>query len=217
MERLICLAIGYVCGLFQTSYIIGRFYKTDIREHGSGNAGTTNALRTFGKKAGAMTLLGDCLKCVAAILLVKLFLGKTYGDILPLLTVYAAAGCILGHNFPFYLNFRGGKGIAASVGFILAFDWRIFLICALLFFTLFFTTHYVSVCSLSAYLAAFLAMIFWGQKGVYGMDPAHMTEMYVVMGLMTALAFFRHRANVVRLLNGTENRIYLGKTKNKKG
>ncbi|MDY3016339.1 MAG: glycerol-3-phosphate 1-O-acyltransferase PlsY [Blautia sp.] len=217
MERLICLAIGYVCGLFQTSYIIGRFYKTDIREHGSGNAGTTNALRTFGKKAGAMTLLGDCLKCVAAILLVKLFLGKTYGDILPLLTVYAAAGCILGHNFPFYLNFRGGKGIAASVGFILAFDWRIFLICAVLFFTLFFTTHYVSVCSLSAYLAAFLAMIFWGQKGVYGMDPAHMTEMYVVMGLMTALAFFRHRANVVRLLNGTENRIYLGKTKNKKG
>lgn len=217
MERLICLAIGYVCGLFQTSYIIGRFYKTDIREHGSGNAGTTNALRTFGKKVGAMTLLGDCLKCVAAILLVKLFLGKTYGDILPLLTVYAAAGCILGHNFPFYLNFRGGKGIAASVGFILAFDWRIFLICAVLFFTLFFTTHYVSVCSLSAYLAAFLAMIFWGQKGVYGMDPAHMTEMYVVMGLMTALAFFRHRANVVRLLNGTENRIYLGKTKNKKG
>lgn len=217
MERLICLAIGYVCGLFQTSYIIGRFYKTDIREHGSGNAGTTNALRTFGKKAGAMTLLGDCLKCVAAILLVKLFLGKTYGDILPLLTVYAAVGCILGHNFPFYLNFRGGKGIAASVGFILAFDWRIFLICAVLFFTLFFTTHYVSVCSLSAYLAAFLAMIFWGQKGVYGMDPAHMTEMYVVMGLMTALAFFRHRANVVRLLNGTENRIYLGKTKNKKG
>ena len=79
-----------------------------------------------------MTLLGDCLKCVAAIFLVKLFLGKTYGDILPLLTVYAAAGCILGHNFPFYLNFRGGKGIAASVGFILAFDWRIFLILSLI-------------------------------------------------------------------------------------
>ena len=76
MERLICLAIGYVCGLFQTSYIIGRLYKTDIREHGSGNAGTTNALRTFGKKAGAMTLLGDCLKCVAAILFGETFPGK---------------------------------------------------------------------------------------------------------------------------------------------
>ena len=133
MERLICLAIGYVCGLFQTSYIIGRLHKTDIREHGSGNAGTTNALRTFGKKAGILTLLGDCLKCVAAIVLVRVFLGKTYGDILPLLSLYAAAGCILGHNFPFYLKFRGGKGIAASVGFILAFDWRIFLICAVIF------------------------------------------------------------------------------------
>ena len=192
MERLICLAIGYVCGLFQTSYIIGRFHQTDIREHGSGNAGTTNAL-----------------------LLVKVFFGKTYGSVLPLLTVYAAAGCILGHNFPFYLNFRGGKGIAASVGFILAFDWRIFLICAVIFFTLFFTTHYVSVCSLSAYLAAFLAMLFFGWKGAYGMTPPYMTEMYVVMGLMTALAFFRHRANVVRLLNGTENKIYLGKSKKK--
>ena len=194
MERLICLAIGYVCGLFQTSYIIGRLHKTDIREHGSGNAGTTNALRTFGKKAGILTLLGDCLKCVAAIVLVRVFLGKTYGDILPLLSLYAAAGCILGHNFPFYLKFRGGKGIAASVGFILAF-----------------TTHYVSLCSLSAYLAAFAAIIVLGQGGAYGMDASHTMEMYVVMGLLTALAFFRHRANIMRLAKGTENRVYLGK------
>lgn len=217
MERLICLAIGYVCGLFQTSYIIGRIYKTDIREHGSGNAGTTNALRTFGRKAGALTLLGDCLKCVAAVLLVNLFLGKNYEDILPLLNVYAAAGCILGHNFPFYLNFRGGKGVAASVGFILAFDWRLFVVCAVIFFGLFFMTHYVSLCSLSAYLAAFVAMVILGQSGAYGMDSTHMTEMYVVMGLMTALAFFRHRENVSRLMKGTENKIYLGKSKNKKG
>lgn len=217
MERLICLAIGYVCGLFQTSYIIGRIYKTDIREHGSGNAGTTNALRTFGRKAGALTLLGDCLKCVAAVLLVNLFLGKNYEDILPLLNVYAAAGCILGHNFPFYLNFRGGKGVAASVGFILAFDWRLFVVCAVIFFGLFFMTHYVSLCSLSAYLAAFITMVILGQSGAYGMDSAYMTEMYVVMGLMTALAFFRHRENVSRLMKGTENKIYLGKSKNKKG
>lgn len=211
MERLICLAIGYVCGLFQTSYIIGRLHKTDIREHGSGNAGTTNALRTFGKKAGILTLLGDCLKCVAAIVLVRVFLGKTYGDILPLLSLYAAAGCILGHNFPFYLKFRGGKGIAASVGFILAFDWRIFLICAVIFFALFFTTHYVSLCSLSAYLAAFAAIIVLGQGGAYGTDASHTMEMYLVMGLLTALAFFRHRANIMRLAKGTENRVYLGK------
>ena len=81
MERIICLIIGYICGLFQTSYIIGRMHKTDIREHGSGNAGTTNALRTFGKKAGALTLLGDILKCVIAVLLANLIFGKSCGTL----------------------------------------------------------------------------------------------------------------------------------------
>ena len=215
MERIVCLLIGYVCGLFQTSYIIGRLHKTDIREHGSGNAGTTNALRTFGKKAGALTLLGDLLKCVAAIVLVRLIFGDTYGDILPLLAVYAAAGCILGHNFPIYLGFRGGKGVAASVGFVLAFDWRIFVICAVVFFGLFFLTHYVSLCSLSAYLTALVAMIVLGQMGAYPMDSAHITEMYLVMAALTALAFFRHRANIGRLIKGTESKIYLGKSQKK--
>ena len=120
MERIICLVIGYVCGLFQTGYIIGKLHKTDIREHGSGNAGTTNAFRTFGKKAGALTLLGDCLKCVLAIVIVRMIYGNSMSGILPLLTLYAALGCILGHNFPISMEFRGGKGIAASVGMIIA-------------------------------------------------------------------------------------------------
>ena len=206
-----------VCGLFQTSYIIGRLHKTDIREHGSGNAGTTNALRTFGKKAGILTLLGDCLKCVAAIVLVRVFLGKTYGDILPLLSLYAAAGCILGHNFPFYLKFRGGKGIAASVGFILAFDWRIFLICAVIFFALFFTTHYVSLCSLSAYLAAFAAIIVLGQGGP-------MAWMLLIpwnvcgYGLLTALAFSATEQILCGWQKAQRTVFILGKKiKNKKG
>ena len=211
MERLICLGIGYVCGLFQTSYIIGKMHKTDIREHGSGNAGTTNALRTFGKKAGALTLLGDLLKCVVAIVAARVLFRERCGDILPLLSLYAAAGCILGHNFPFYLGFRGGKGVAASVGMIIAFDWRVFLICFVIFFAIFFTTHYVSLCSISAYLAAFVLVIVFGYLGRYGMDRPHRIEMYVVMGALTALAVYRHRANVVRLLKGTENKIFLSK------
>ena len=96
MERIICLAIGYVFGLFQTSYIIGKMHHTDIRQHGSGNAGTTNAFRTFGKKAGALTLLGDCLKCVFAIAAVRLIFRGSCGDILPLLSYYYK--CVL-HNF----------------------------------------------------------------------------------------------------------------------
>lgn len=90
-ERLISILIGYVFGLFQTSYIIGKMHKTDIREHGSGNAGTTNALRTFGKKAGAITLLGDCLKCVLAIMVVRLIFAGRETEMMPLLCIYAAA------------------------------------------------------------------------------------------------------------------------------
>ena len=102
MERIICLAIGYLFGMFQTSYIIGKIHHMDIRQYGSGNAGTTNALRTLGKKAGAMTLIGDMLKCVIAILIVDAVFENRYQEILPLLGMYTAAGCVLGHNFPFY-------------------------------------------------------------------------------------------------------------------
>lgn len=217
MERIICLVIGYICGLFQTGYIIGKVYKTDIREHGSGNAGTTNAFRTFGKKAGALTLLGDCLKCVLAIMIVRIIYGGSMSSILPLLTLYAALGCILGHNFPISMEFRGGKGIAASVGMIIAFDWRIFLVCAVIFFALFFTTHYVSLCSLSAYAAAFILVLVFGQMGKYGMDQPHTIELYAVMAVLTGMAFYRHRANIGRLIHGTENKVFLsGKNKNKR-
>lgn len=215
MERIICLVIGYVCGLFQTGYIIGKVHKTDIREHGSGNAGTTNAFRTFGKKAGVLTLLGDCLKCVLAIMIVRIIYGDSMSSILPLLTLYAALGCILGHNFPISMEFRGGKGIAASVGMIIAFDWRIFLVCAVIFFALFFTTHYVSLCSLSAYAAAFILVLVFGQMGKYGMDQPHTIELYIVMAVLTGMAFYRHRANIGRLIHGTEGKVFLS-SKNKK-
>ena len=215
MERIICLLIGYACGLFQTAYIMGKIYHTDIRKQGSGNLGSTNVMRTLGKKAGALNLLCDCLKCVAAILIVRALFEDRYADILPLLSLYAAAGCILGHNFPFYLNFKGGKGIAASVGMIIAFDWRIFIVCAVVFFALFFTTHYVSLCSLSAYAAAFILVLVFGHMGKYGMDQPHTVELYIVMAVLTAMAFYRHRANIGRLLHGTENKVFLS-SKNKK-
>ena len=211
MERLICVAIGYACGLFQSAYLIGKVYHTDMREHGSGNLGSTNVMRTLGKKAGALNLLGDCLKCVAAILIIRAVYGKTQADIQPLLSLYAAAGCVLGHNFPFYLKFKGGKGIAASVGLLVAFDIRIFAVCAVVFFGLFFTTHYVSLCSVSAYVTALICMIVLGQMGAYGMDQSHRVELYVLMAALTILAIYRHRENIKRLLDGTENKIYLSR------
>lgn len=211
LVRMICLAVGYVCGLFQTSYIYGKKQGIDIREHGSGNAGSTNALRTLGKKAGALTLLGDCLKCVAAIWIIRLVFAFHGGSDLLLLELYAGAGCILGHNFPFYLNFKGGKGIAASVGLLLALDWRLFLVCAVLFFGAFFLTHYVSLGSLLAYLGFVIALIVFGQMGTYDCTQRALYEMYVVAAGLMLLAYWRHRQNIVRLLHGNENKIFLGK------
>ena len=83
MIRVLCLVIGYVFGLFQTSYIIGKKHGIDIREHGSGNAGTTNMMRTLGRKAGLLTFAGDCIKCILAVVTVRLLFGKSHGDILP--------------------------------------------------------------------------------------------------------------------------------------
>ena len=211
--KIVCLVIGYGFGLFQTGYFYGKRNGIDIRKYGSGNAGTTNALRTFGKKAGAMTLLGDCLKCVLAVVAVRLIFRDKSADMLPLLAIYAAAGCVLGHNFPINLGFRGGKGIAASVGFLIAFDWRLFVLCAIVFFVIFFLTHYVSLCSLSSYMVALIALIVRGEHGAYGMDRPHTLEMYGVMVFLTCLAFWRHRANIVRLAHGEENKVLVGKSK----
>ncbi|MDO5346798.1 MAG: glycerol-3-phosphate 1-O-acyltransferase PlsY [Lachnospiraceae bacterium] len=213
MVRFICLVIGYAFGLFQTSYIIGRKNGIDIREHGSGNAGTTNMMRTLGRKAGLMTFAGDCLKCIFAILLVRALLGKSHQDILPLLTFYAAAGVILGHNFPFYLGFRGGKGIAATAGLVLAFDPIMAVLGIITFFSVFFLTHYVSLGSLLVYVGIMIEVVVLGQMGHFGMSQAHLLEMYLLVFCLAVLAFWEHRANIGRLLSGTERKTYLSKKK----
>lgn len=107
MERIICLVIGYACGLLQSGYLVGKMHHIDIRKAGSGNSGSTNALRVMGLKAGLMTFAGDVLKCFAAVLIVRAIYHGS--NILPLLMMYAGAGVTLGHNFPFYMNFKGER------------------------------------------------------------------------------------------------------------
>lgn len=212
--RVICLAVGYLFGLFQTSYIIGKRHGIDIREHGSGNAGTTNMMRTMGTKAGLLTFLGDCLKCVAAVLLIRFTVGKSHQDILPLLELYAAAGVILGHNFPFYLHFKGGKGIAATAGLVLSFHPVMTVLGIITFFSVFFTTHYVSLGSLLVYVGIMIEIVVLGQMGQFHMSQRDLNEMYVLAFLLAVLAFWKHRGNIQRLLTGTERKTYLTK-KNK--
>ncbi len=212
MERIICLLLGYAFGLFQTSYIYGRRRGLDIRTQGSGNAGTTNALRTLGLKAGLITFACDAVKCILAVVVTWLIFHNTRADILKLLEIYTSAGVILGHNYPFYLQFRGGKGIAATAGMIIAFgDWRLILVGIFSFFVPFFLTHYVSLGSLLLSLEFLVGMILCGQLGDYGMSQAALHEMYLITALLTAMAFFKHRGNIGRLIGGVERKTYLSK------
>lgn len=211
MERIFCLLIGYVCGLFQTAYIYGKLHGIDIREHGSGNAGTTNTLRVLGRKAGIIVLLGDILKTAAAIWICELLFAGSHPEMLYLLKLYAVAGAILGHNFPCYLQFKGGKGIAATAGFIIFFHPYFIPVGLVLFFSIFFITHYVSLGSLMIYVGIVVEMIVCGQLGVFGMSQSLLNEMYVITVLLAVMAFVKHRTNIQRLLSGTERKTYLSK------
>lgn len=212
MERIICLGIGYLFGIFQTAYIYGRLNGIDIREHGSGNAGTTNALRVLGKKAGVIVLLGDVAKTVLAVVLVRVLFGQKDGDMLPLLGMYAAAGAILGHNFPVQLGFKGGKGIACTAGLVLTLGPIVTVLEASTFLLTVFLTRYVSLGSILVVIELVIDLVVLGQMGYYGMSQAHLIEFYVVCAALSAMAIYRHRANIKRLLNGTENKIFQKKS-----
>ena len=213
-ERLICLVIGYVCGLFQTGYIVGKVKGIDIREHGSGNAGTTNILRTMGVKYAAVVLLGDALKCGLAIFIIKVMYQNEYSLILELLYLYTSFGVILGHNFPFYMGFKGGKGIAATAGFIIfGLPHIMTLVGIIVFFSIFFLTHYVSLGSILLYVSLIVCAIVFKVTDANGWQVAGAGQLYneyiIVIVLMTILMLIRHKDNIKRLLSGTERKTYL--------
>lgn len=213
MERVISLAVGYLFGLFQTAYIYGKMNGIDIREHGSGNAGSTNALRVLGKKAGVIVLLGDVAKTVLAVAAVRMLFGRQDADWLPLLGLYAAAGAILGHNFPVHLGFKGGKGIACTAGLVLTLGPVVTALEASTFLLTVLLTGYVSLGSILVVVELVILLAVLGQTGYYGMSQGHLIEFYIVCALLSAMAIYRHRANIVRLLHGTENKIFRKKEK----
>lgn len=210
MERVICLIIGYIAGLFQTGYIYGKLHHIDIREHGSGNAGTTNITRTLGKKAGIITYLGDCLKSVVSAIVIHFVFGAENSNIEFLLVLYGGLGVVLGHNFPFYLKFKGGKGIAATSGVVLSlfpYNWILTVLGALTFSGFSLLTKYVSVGSLVFITSFLIEFIIFGQAGYFGVPSAILYEAYAIVFIITALGFLRHLANIKRLFNGTERKI----------
>lgn len=208
--RILCIIIGYIFGLFQTAYIYGRLNHVDIREHGSGNAGATNAIRVFGKKAGIITYIGDALKAVAAGLLVRALFGDSDINIIVLI-LYTGIGAVLGHNFPFYLKFKGGKGIAASSGVIISLmDWKLILLGFIIFVGVTLVTRYVSAGSLSLMLGFFILFVLFDQLGMSELGAGFRIEAYILVFIISCLAFFQHRANILRLIKGNENKIGQG-------
>ena len=157
-----------------------------------------------------MTFAGDVLKCVAAFL-ITFFMYR--GSVaLPMLTMYAGAGVTLGHNFPFYMNFKGGKGIAVMAGMVVVNSfWHLPQSLLMIPVTLAFflvpvaVTKYISVGSLGAYTVFLIEMVIAGQIGWFEMDAARCYEVYAVLFILTILAWYRHRENIKRLAAGTEN------------
>lgn len=217
MIRLLCLVLGYFFGAFQTAYFYGKMHGIDIRTMGSGNAGTTNTLRVLGTKAGLIVLTGDVIKTMLAIAVARFFIvpGAADPNMEYLLILYTAAGAILGHNFPFYMQFKGGKGIASTFGLILSFHLWFIPMGVVMFLGAFLTTHYVSLGSLLIYAGFVIQMIIMGQTGNLGdMSQGMLNEMYLIAFLLMAMAYWKHRENIKRLLTGTERKTYLFK-KNK--
>jgi len=218
MYRLICLIVGYAFGLIQSAYIMGKMKGVDIRTVGSGNAGSTNALRAFGTKAGFTVLGCDALKTIVAILLMRFTVGLIWPEHVALIIMYTAVGVILGHNFPFYLNFKGGKGMAATLGLIIsliALQPLYFITMFSLFVIIFVTTHYVSLGSMLAYVLFVIETILFGKLGMLGdnLTQAEFIELICISVFLASLAIFQHRKNCVRLIKGEESKTYLTKKK----
>ncbi len=195
---IVCAVIGYVIGSANSSILVGKFYGTDVRTQGSKNAGLTNTLRVLGKKAALMVLVGDILKGVIAVLIGILLkkwsgessLGELYG-------VMAGTFAVIGHNWPVYFGFIGGKGILTTATVIFMLDWKIGIIVLALFIIIVAVFRFVSLGSIIAAIAV----------PVVALALGHSVAFIIFMLLLATLAIYRHKANIGRLVNGTENKL----------
>lgn len=206
MERILCLAMGYCFGLFQTGYLYSRAHHMDIRNYGSGNSGSTNVLRVMGVKAGLIVFLGDAFKMIFACLLTRV-LFRAQPELMYVYLLYTAFGVVMGHNFPFYMQFKGGKGIAASAGLLAATDWRVMLVCLFVFVAVVAATRYVSLGSILVMIIFMIGMVFFGHRGDYRIAASNLPEFYGMAVLIGGMGIWRHHSNIGRLLSGTENKI----------
>jgi glycerol-3-phosphate acyltransferase PlsY len=211
---LIALVVPYLLGSLNTAVVVSRLlYGEDVRTKGSGNAGLTNMLRVYGKKAALWVLLGNVLKMVLSLLFTGLFLGFQYGpyafSLNPFMYV-AGTACIIGHIFPVYFRFKGGKGVLCTAAMVLVLSPIVFAVEIAIFILLLVVTHYVSLSSIVVGLGYPLIlnrmMAFFGYPVTDGM----ILLLSVLVGL---LILYCHRSNIVRLKEHRENRFYFSSAK----
>lgn len=189
MDIFLCIFLGYAVGCINPAYLIGKLRGFDIRRSGSGNAGASNALITMGKAAGVFSMLFDIAKAV--------FVTQLCAALFPLFAYafpLAASACILGHIFPFYMKFRGGKGLACLGGAVLSYNWKLFLLALAIALLLLFLTDYICIVPIAASVAFVIA---------YGIFSQSLPGALILLPATAAIEF-RHIENLQRIKNGTE-------------
>ena len=209
------IAVSYLLGSINSAIIVSKLvYHDDVRKHGSGNPGTTNMLRTFGKKAALLTLIGDMAKTAISILIAGTVFGFYYYYGLSMhdgFCYVAGLFSVLGHVFPIYYNFKGGKGVLSTATMVLILSPIPFAVLILLFIALVAWTKYVSLGSVTA--AVLYPVALHATFGVIGLPESGLISLSSIV--IAILIVWCHRANLVRISNKTENKISFGKKKNK--
>ena len=201
---IIVAIVAYLLGSISFSVIISKkMAGFDVREKGSGNAGATNMLRSVGKKAAALTLLGDALKGVVAILFAVIVGAIAKNSDKALLVQIAGILVVVGHTFPIFFGFKGGKGVATSLGVLLMTNWKIGLICLVFALVLMALTRMVSMGSVGAAILFPILVLFNNTNFIVSEGSGY----FVYSIILAVLVAFNHRSNIQRILNGTENKL----------
>ena len=206
--NIITAIVAYLIGSVNFSVIFSKkFAGFDVREKGSGNAGSTNMLRSVGKGAAALTLLCDILKGVVAIL-IAIAIGSIFNvSDKALLVQIAGVAVVIGHTFPIFFGFKGGKGVATSLGILLMTNWQIGLICLVFALVLIILTQMVSLGSCTAAILFPVLTLFIKQHFIVEDGSGY----FIYSIILAIIVLYNHRENIKRMLNGTENRISLKK------
>lgn len=205
---IIMAIIAYLIGSVNFSVIISKkMAGFDVREKGSGNAGSTNMLRSVGKKAAALTLVCDILKGVVSII-IAMIIGKMIEGInRELLIQIAGVLVVVGHTFPIFFNFKGGKGVATSLGVLLVSNWQIGLICLVFALVLMALTRMVSLGSCAAAILFPVLTLFINENYTLLTEGKKGSTYFIYSVILAIIVLYNHRSNIKRILNGTENKL----------